>query len=74
MSSGIAGGAVSGTEEAATRCSHCQRHPPRRLCRHEEEAALHALKAEFWEFIWAFFQGIFWPAWMVYEVFQTLST
>jgi hypothetical protein len=28
----------------------------------------------FWEFILAFFQGIFWPAWMVYEVFQTLST
>ena len=28
----------------------------------------------FWEFILAFFQGIFWPAWMVYEVFQTLAT
>ena len=28
----------------------------------------------FLEFILAFFQGIFWPAWMVYEVFQTLST
>jgi hypothetical protein len=28
----------------------------------------------FWEFILAFFQGIFWPAWMVYEVFQALST
>jgi hypothetical protein len=27
----------------------------------------------FWEFILAFFQGIFWPAWMVYEVFQTLA-
>ena len=27
----------------------------------------------FWEFILAFFQGIFWPAFMVYEVFQTLT-
>jgi hypothetical protein len=26
----------------------------------------------FWEFIWAFFQGIFWPAYMVYELFGTL--
>jgi hypothetical protein len=27
----------------------------------------------FWEFILAFFQGIFWPAFMVYEVFQALT-
>ena len=26
----------------------------------------------FWEFVWAFFQGIFWPAFMVYEVFMAL--
>jgi hypothetical protein len=28
----------------------------------------------FWEFILAFFQGIFWPAFMVYEVFKALAT
>jgi hypothetical protein len=27
----------------------------------------------FWEFLFAFFQGIFWPAFMVYEVFQALA-
>ena len=27
---------------------------------------------QFWEFVWAFFQGIFWPAFMVYELFRTL--
>ena len=27
---------------------------------------------EFWAFIWAFFQGIFWPAFMVYELFHAL--
>jgi hypothetical protein len=27
----------------------------------------------FWEFILAFFQGIFWPAWMVYEGFKALG-
>jgi len=26
----------------------------------------------FWAFILAFFQGIFWPAWMVYHVFRVL--
>ena len=26
----------------------------------------------FWEFILAFLQGLFWPAWMVYEVFAAL--
>ena len=26
----------------------------------------------FWEFVLAFFQGLLWPAWMVYEVFATL--
>jgi hypothetical protein len=26
----------------------------------------------FWAFILAFFQGIFWPAWMVYEGFKAL--
>ena len=28
----------------------------------------------FWEFILAFFQGIFWPAWMVYEGFKAFGT
>lgn len=28
----------------------------------------------FWEFILAFFQGIFWPAWMIYEVFDALAS
>jgi hypothetical protein len=27
----------------------------------------------FWEFVLAFIQGIFWPAWMVYDVFQALA-
>jgi hypothetical protein len=27
----------------------------------------------FWQFVWAFFQGIFWPAWMVYDVFKALA-
>jgi len=27
----------------------------------------------FWAFILAFFQGIFWPAWMVYEGFKALA-
>ena len=27
---------------------------------------------EFWAFIWAFFQGIFWPAFMVYDLFTAL--
>ena len=27
----------------------------------------------FWAFILAFFQGIFWPAWMVYHVFKVLN-
>jgi hypothetical protein len=27
----------------------------------------------FWEFILAFVQGIFWPAWMVYEGFKALG-
>ncbi len=26
----------------------------------------------FWEFLLAFVQGIFWPAWMVYEGFAAL--
>jgi hypothetical protein len=26
----------------------------------------------FWQFVWAFFQGIFWPAFMVYDVFRVL--
>ncbi len=26
----------------------------------------------FWEVVLAFFQGIFWPAWMVYEGFAAL--
>jgi hypothetical protein len=24
-------------------------------------------------FVWAFFQGLFWPAFMVYEVFKALA-
>jgi len=28
----------------------------------------------FWEFVLAFFQGIFWPAWMVYDAFAALAT
>ena len=26
----------------------------------------------FWEYVWAFFQGIFWPAFMVYDAFSAL--
>lgn len=26
----------------------------------------------FWQYVLALFQGIFWPAWMVYEVFDAL--
>ena len=28
---------------------------------------------QFWEYVLSFIQGIFWPAWMVYEVFQALD-
>jgi len=28
----------------------------------------------FWEYVWVFFQGIFWPAFMVYEVFKSLGS
>ena len=28
----------------------------------------------FWEYALAIVQGLFWPAWMVYEVFQALDT
>jgi len=27
----------------------------------------------FWEFVWGFFQGILWPAFMVYELFVSLG-
>lgn len=27
----------------------------------------------FWEYLWAIVQGLFWPAWMVYEVFSSLN-
>ena len=27
----------------------------------------------FWEYCLAIVQGLFWPAWMVYEVFQALA-
>ena len=27
----------------------------------------------FWEFVLAFFQGIFWPAFMIYEIFEALE-
>jgi hypothetical protein len=27
----------------------------------------------FWEYVLAFIQGLFWPAFMVYEVFQALD-
>ena len=27
----------------------------------------------FWEFVWAIFQGLFWPAFMVYELFRALA-
>ncbi len=26
----------------------------------------------FWQYVWAFFQGIVWPAFMVYDVFKAL--
>jgi hypothetical protein len=28
----------------------------------------------FWEYLLAVIQGLFWPAWMVYEVFAALGT
>ena len=28
----------------------------------------------FWEYVLAIVQGLFWPAWMVYEVFEALAT
>ena len=28
----------------------------------------------FWGYVFAIFQGIFWPAWMVYDVFQALNS
>lgn len=28
----------------------------------------------FWEHVLAVIQGLFWPAWMVYEVFDALAT
>ena len=27
----------------------------------------------FWEYVLAILQGFFWPAWMVFEVFQALN-
>lgn len=27
----------------------------------------------FWEYVLSFIQGLFWPAWMVYEVFSALG-
>jgi hypothetical protein len=27
----------------------------------------------FWEYLLAVFQGLFWPAWMVYEIFAALA-
>ena len=27
----------------------------------------------FWEYVWAIFQGLFWPAFMVYELFEALG-
>jgi hypothetical protein len=27
----------------------------------------------FWEYVWAVFQGIFWPAYMVYYAFSALA-
>lgn len=27
----------------------------------------------FWQYVFAFFQGLFWPAFMVYEVFAALA-
>lgn len=28
----------------------------------------------FWEYVLAFIQGLFWPAWMVYEAFAALGS
>lgn len=28
----------------------------------------------FWEYVLSFIQGLFWPAWMVYEVFAALRS
>lgn len=28
----------------------------------------------FWQYVLAFFQGLFWPAFMVYEVFKSLGS
>ena len=28
----------------------------------------------FWTYVLVFFQGLFWPAWMVYEVFSALDS
>lgn len=28
---------------------------------------------QFWEYVWAFFQGLFWPAFFVYQAFQTFN-
>ena len=27
-----------------------------------------------WAYVWSFFQGLFWPAFMVYEVFKALGS
>jgi hypothetical protein len=27
----------------------------------------------FWQYVLSFIQGLFWPAWMVYEVFTALG-
>ena len=27
----------------------------------------------FWEYVLSFIQGVFWPAWMIYEVFAALG-
>jgi hypothetical protein len=27
----------------------------------------------FWEYVWAVFQGLFWPAFMVYQAFDALA-
>jgi hypothetical protein len=31
------------------------------------------LADSFWEYVFAVFQGIFWPAFMVYDVFKALA-
>lgn len=31
------------------------------------------LADSFWEYVYAIFQGIFWPAYMVFEAFSALS-